>query len=618
MATYTWIGNVNSEPSDPFVGNWTSAADWEVGTTTPAGPPGVGDDAVFGGGTLTLDISLQNMTLTMVEPVLNGIIEATDVDLGDNFQMVVTNPDDEIGATYRVIGTGTLDDSNQTAGLTPAPGSINYTGGPLTIDLAPSAVFTDSGTMTGGELFISADSTGSFVDNTTIDTTAGFNLASGVTFSGGAVNLAGGNANIQGKVEGTTFLTSDLEPEPNTLAGIIEIGDLSTFTGSISLALSDEIQLDGVNSGESSYANGVLTLDNGETLQVTPGQDAAGLDVVPNGSVTYVFAEETPCFATGTRIATPEGDMPVEALRPGDVVQRARGGSAEVVWVGHRRVDCARHPRPHDVRPVRIAAGALGPGRPARELWLSPDHALFLHGSLIPARYLVNGATIVQVPVPAVTYHHVELARHDVLLAEGMPAESYLDTGNRGAFEGAGVTALHADFGPAAAFEIWASRSCAPLVLDGPVLATARRQALRRAAVLGARRTHKSDLRVLADGTALPTTVQDGLWQVTLPTGTREVRLRSRVWVPVEMRPEDTDTRRLGVAVARLRLDRREVALDSPGLAAGWHAPETGLRWTDGDALLLAPAARNLAFSLAMTGCYWAAPMATERMAARV
>ena len=75
MATYTWIGNVNSEPSDPFVGNWTSAADWEVGTTTPAGPPGVGDDAVFGGGTLTLDISLQNMTLTMVEPVLNGIIE---------------------------------------------------------------------------------------------------------------------------------------------------------------------------------------------------------------------------------------------------------------------------------------------------------------------------------------------------------------------------------------------------------------------------------------------------------------------------------------------------------------------------------------------------------------
>jgi hypothetical protein len=46
---------------------------------------------------------------------------------------------------------------------------------------------------------------------------------------------------------------------------------------------------------------------------------------------------------------------------------------------------------------------------------------------LIPVKYLVNGSTVAQVPVDRITYHHIELAGHDVLLAEGRPAESFLD-----------------------------------------------------------------------------------------------------------------------------------------------------------------------------------------------
>ena len=105
---------------------------------------------------------------------------------------------------------------------------------------------------------------------------------------------------------------------------------------------------------------------------------------------------------------------------------------------------------PADVRPVCIRAGAFGPGQPARSLWLSPDHAMFVDlardgagaapGVLIPARYLVNGTTVVQDATARVAYWHVECARHEVLLAEGLPAESYLDTGNRGGLVGAGVT----------------------------------------------------------------------------------------------------------------------------------------------------------------------------------
>jgi hypothetical protein len=90
---------------------------------------------------------------------------------------------------------------------------------------------------------------------------------------------------------------------------------------------------------------------------------------------------------------------------------------------------------------VRVVAGAFGGGLPGRDLWLSPDHAVLVGEVLIPIRYLVNGATIVQVAVDAVTYWHVELERHEVIVAEGLPCESYLDTGNRGAFEPGGVAA---------------------------------------------------------------------------------------------------------------------------------------------------------------------------------
>ncbi len=112
----------------------------------------------------------------------------------------------------------------------------------------------------------------------------------------------------------------------------------------------------------------------------------------------------------------------------------AGGGAAALAWLGFRELDCARHPRPREVWPVRIRRNAFGPGLPKRTLWLSPDHAVLVDGHLIPIRYLVNGATIATEPRDGVRYWHVELPAHDVILAEGLPAESYLDTGNRDAF----------------------------------------------------------------------------------------------------------------------------------------------------------------------------------------
>jgi hypothetical protein len=142
-----------------------------------------------------------------------------------------------------------------------------------------------------------------------------------------------------------------------------------------------------------------------------------------------------------------------------------------VVWVGHRRIDCTRHPEPRKVWPVWISAHAFGPGRPCRDLYLSPDHAVFIGDVLIPAKHLINGTSIAQVHRDVVTYYHVELPRHTVLLAEGLPTESYLDTGDRGNFSNSnGAIAAYPDFSS----RVWEARGCAPLVVTGPALDSAR------------------------------------------------------------------------------------------------------------------------------------------------
>jgi hypothetical protein len=151
----------------------------------------------------------------------------------------------------------------------------------------------------------------------------------------------------------------------------------------------------------------------------------------PAGTGTEIVF--VPCFAAGTRILTTAGETAVEAVTVGDLVPTLSGGMRPVVWIGHTRIDLDRHPEPDRAAPIRVAAHAFGPEMPHRDLLLSPDHAVWLEGALVPIHLLVNGATIRrEAGAGAVTYFHVELDSHDVLLAEGMPAESFLDTGNRG------------------------------------------------------------------------------------------------------------------------------------------------------------------------------------------
>ena len=195
------------------------------------------------------------------------------------------------------------------------------------------------------------------------------------------------------------------------------------------------------------------------------------------------------CFVAGTRIATESGEVAVQSLRVGDRVRAVLSGRWETVeWIGHRVVDIVRHPRKAQVWPIRVSAHALGPCQPGRDLWLSPHHGVYVNDVLIPVGLLVNGTTIRQIQLPAIDYWHVELPRHEVVLAEGMPAESYLDSGDRTDFLLSGrFTTLFPTFGSRRAD----GEGCAPLILEGPALEAARLLVAERAA-LGAGDASKS------------------------------------------------------------------------------------------------------------------------------
>ncbi|QRE75109.1 Hint domain-containing protein [Methylobacterium aquaticum] len=179
------------------------------------------------------------------------------------------------------------------------------------------------------------------------------------------------------------------------------------------------------------------------------------------------------CFVTGTLIRTARGEVAVEDLRVGDRAVTASGALRPIIWIGHRAIDGAGRALHHDQQPIHVRAGAFGAGLPTRDLRLSPGHPVLVGadadgagGHLVPVMCLINGTSIAREPVASVTYWHVELDAHDILLAEGLPAESYLDWGDRPFFAEGSDHALH---NPDFVVPGLAAR-CRPVAVDGPVV----------------------------------------------------------------------------------------------------------------------------------------------------
>jgi hypothetical protein len=178
--------------------------------------------------------------------------------------------------------------------------------------------------------------------------------------------------------------------------------------------------------------NGVDVTDQltfaGTTLEGT-------ISVTDSADGTYVETSVI-CFCPGTLIRTPDGEAAVEDLRRGDLVLTSAGESRPVSWIGVRAI-ATRFADPLRCWPIRVKAGALDENVPARDLLLSPDHALLVGGVLIHAGALVNGVSILRETEVSelFTYYHVELDDHALILAENAPAETFVDNVDRLGFD---------------------------------------------------------------------------------------------------------------------------------------------------------------------------------------
>jgi hypothetical protein len=278
---------------------------------------------------------------------------------------------------------------------------------------------------------------------------------------------------IGGSITNTDTLTMDGKLGSSTLLVLVapneDSGTISGFQSGDAIGLYNEFF-----SGET-FGNGFLTLTGAgpnETLAFAghfSTKDFTLTSIVAGTEITT----DIPCFCAGTRMLTTTGEKLVEDITPGDeLITVLPGGptSRKVVWTGQRQIKIANHATPALIRPIRIRAGAIAPGVPERDLRLSPHHAVYLDGCLFEAQALINNDTIYQEQnTETVTYHHIELDAHSIILANGMPAETFLDTGNRYMFDNNTVTTLHPDFRPKGDADF-----CAPLIREGDALTTAR------------------------------------------------------------------------------------------------------------------------------------------------
>jgi hypothetical protein len=284
------------------------------------------------------------------------------------------------------------------------------------------------------------------------------------------------------------------------------------------------------------------------------------------GDSIVVQTDPFVCFAAGTLIRTPGGDVPVETLKVGDLVVTGSGALRPVKWLGHRDFDLRRNPNPRSAFPVRIAQDAFGPNRPSQDLYLSSGHSVcvdLLGEVFIPIGYLVNGATIAEVEVETISYWHVELDSHDILIANNLPAESYLAMGNRSFFEEhrgllllpaieEGRERTHGDF-------------CRPVVLDGPVLDFVRQRLLSRAEAIGWTRSRETDLHLVVDGEVRRPLVDGDAAVFLFPASARAVQLKSNTFIPALV--GWPDPRCLGVAhgLGEGQVQRRRIELPGGG-----------------------------------------------------
>jgi hypothetical protein len=443
------------------------------------------------------------------------------------------------------------------------------------IDL-PGGVF--SGVVSGGNTIGSAiystlelasgSSTGTIVNAGAFVDFGRIALDAGATWSVGGTIVAGETIAFGGA--GASLILAS----PSAAAA-------ATITG---FALTNTIVLQGITdvTGLTPGADNTVIVaesgDSGLTLQFA-AEPSLNYAVV-NGS-TDLFVP-VPCFLPGTHILTDHGEVLVEKLQVGDSIVTLSGRTRPLCWIGQGRALATRGRR-SAATPVIVRKGALGDNAPHFDLHITKGHSLYIDGVLIPVEFLVNHRSILwDDRAQEVTVFHLELDVHDVLIANGVAAESYRDDGNRWLFQNAN-----------AGWDQPPQEPCAPVLTGGAQVDAIWRRILDRAGPRPSTPlTDDPDLHLLVDGVRVDPAEQQGLVAVFHLKGRpATVCIASRDVVPAELGLA-RDPRSLGVALRRIAVRKgtkfEVLKANDARLADGFHAYEAAddLRWTDGLATL--------------------------------
>jgi fibronectin-binding autotransporter adhesin len=426
------------------------------------------------GGTVAAD---DNLVLIGAQDGSSGTVTVDGSGSTLTADAIVVGGSDEANAQL-IISDGGLVTASTVA--VAADSAIQLTGGELD---------TDPITISGGSLFGSGTVNGDVTDDGTI------------TASGGLLDLTGdvsGTGSLVIDSYSTLQLDGTLNSGPTVefSSGEDEILKLTSATDQLMptvagfLSASDTIDLtflgDTNNEGTATLnpTTDVLTVtteDGTTTIQLATDEDYSGLTFIATPDHTGGTDVTVACYRRNTRILSEYGEVPIESLRAGDRVLTLREGLQPIRWIG-RRTYCDDFVSDNpEVQPILIRAGALAAGIPHRDLWVSPEHALYVEGLLIAAHDLVNGVSIIMdTSARDVAYLHLEFDEHQVIFAEGAQAESFIDDASRAMFDNA------------AEFVEWRSdqrrgpaRFCAPRVEEGTDLEKVREHLLARATPCG-------------------------------------------------------------------------------------------------------------------------------------
>jgi hypothetical protein len=530
------------------------------GPSTTAGKSGAGGDAGFGGGSAVTggaggglgaggDIFVQqggHLTIAGSSLLSGGSVAG-----GAGASSPAKGSD---------FGSGIFLQGSQTITVTPVAGQSLTISDVIADQSGSGGTGTDAGA--GG---IILDGAGKLVLN------AANTFTGGITIQDGTLDLAQAGAAGAGPIS----FDPSADPTLEFTVATVPTDPIENF------GIGDFLQIDGFALTGHSYNDGTLTLDGaGGPLTIKlPGADPASLTFSAVDGITTVGVL---CFLAGSLIATPDDDVPVEQLTVGDKVLTASGAVRPIAWIGTGQVLAARGRR-NAATPVIVRKGALADNVPYQDLRVTKGHALFIDEVLIPVEYLVNHRSILwDDRAQEATIYHIELETHDVLLANGAPAESYRDDGNRWLFQNAN-----------SGWDQPAKSPCAPVLTGGAVVDAVWRRLLDRSGPRpGLPLTEDPDVHLLLDGQRLGPALRRGSTYVFRLCGRPSVaRIISRVGIPAEL-GTTRDPRPLGIPLQRIFLCQgvqlRVMEADDPTLDDGFHGFEANdaLRWTNGDARL--------------------------------